>query len=196
MKKIAFIVSTLSLLTFSYGETLEDKVNQLQQKVQQLEERLNKLEGKQAQIESKPLKQREPILLDESKPPVIYTFVDKKFHKPEDVLVERFETIKFTFKITSNFKKDVDTIYGKMVVYDKNGNEILSKPIKIAKPLDIFTPMKIRPGETFTKVISIEYESEKPSLRYLKDAKNEDIKVELIFDKVEFSDGSVEFLNY
>lgn len=105
MKKIAFIVSTLSVLTFSYGETLEEKVNQLQQKVQQLEERLNKLEGKQSQIETKPIRQRESILLDESKPAVIYIFVDKKFHKPEDVVVERFETIKFTFKITSNFKK-------------------------------------------------------------------------------------------
>lgn len=83
-----------------------------------------------------------------------------------------------------------------MIVYNKDGNEILAKPIKIAEPLDIFSPMKIRPGETFTKVISIEYEPEKPNLRYLKDVKKEDIKVELVFDKVEFSDGSVEFLNY
>jgi len=86
-------------------------------------------------------------------------------------------------------------IYGNLIVYDKNGNELLVQPVKVYKPLDILKTNKIRPGETFRKTLEIIYEDDKPNLRYVKDASLNEIKVELKFNKVEFSDGSIEFLN-
>jgi len=190
-KATAIFLSVLTVAYFSTANSLEDRVNQLEQKVKQLEDRLNQLEGRPI-IQNK---QKEPILLNENKPAVEYVLLEKKFHKGENKLYDRDDKIMFVFNITSNFKKDVDVIYGNLIVYDKNGNELLVQPIKVYKPLDILKTNKIRPGETFRKTLEIIYEDDKPNLRYVKDASLNEIKVELKFNKVEFSDGSIEFLN-
>ncbi|ACN98990.1 hypothetical protein [Sulfurihydrogenibium azorense] len=191
MKKVLSTVAVLSIFTFSFSQSLEERVDQLEKKVKQLEERILQLEGK-------PLiqrKEKESILLKENVKPVEYTLLEKKFHKGENKLYDRDDKILFVFNFTSNFKKDVDVIYGNLKVYDKAGNELLTQPVKIYKPLDIIRTNKIRPGETFRRTLEIIYEPEKPNLRYIKDAPLSDLKVEIEFNKVEFSDGSVEFLN-
>ncbi|MGB9766817.1 MAG: hypothetical protein ACPLXN_05020 [Sulfurihydrogenibium sp.] len=191
MKKVLSTLSVLAIFGFSFSQTLEERVENLEKKVKQLEERLLQLEGKPV-IQSKT---KEPILLKEGVKPVDYTLLQKKFHKAENQLYDRDDKIQLVFNFTSNFKKDVDVIYGNMKIYDKAGNELLIQPIKIYKPLDFIRSNKIRPGETFRRTIEIIYEPEKPNLRYIKDAPVEDLKIEIEFTKVEFSDGSVEFLN-
>jgi hypothetical protein len=191
MKKVLSTLSVLAIFGFSFSQTLEERVENLEKKVKQLEERLLQLEGKPV-IQSKT---KEPILLKEGVKPVDYTLLQKKFHKAENQLYDRDDKIQLVFNFTSNFKKDVDVIYGNMKIYDKAGNELLIQPIKIYKPLDFIGSNKIRPGETFRRTIEIIYEPEKPNLRYIKDAPVEDLKIEIEFTKVEFSDGSVEFLN-
>ncbi|PMP61437.1 MAG: hypothetical protein C0198_04985 [Sulfurihydrogenibium sp.] len=191
MKKVLSTLSVLTIFGFSFSQTLEERVENLEKKVKQLEERLLQLEGKPV-IQSKT---KEPILLKEGVKPVDYTLLQKKFHKAENQLYDRDDKIQLVFNFTSNFKKDVDVIYGNMKIYDKAGNELLIQPIKIYKPLDFIRSNKIRPGETFRRTIEIIYEPEKPNLRYIKDAPVEDLKIEIEFTKVEFSDGSVEFLN-
>ncbi|MGC9188429.1 MAG: hypothetical protein ACP5F0_03950 [Sulfurihydrogenibium sp.] len=191
MKKVLSTLSVLAIFGFSFSQTLEERVENLEKKVKQLEERLLQLEGKPV-IQSKT---KEPILLKEGVKPVDYTLLQKKFHKAENQLYDRDDKIQLVFNFTSNFKKDVDVIYGNMKIYDKAGNELLIQPIKIYKPLDFIKSNKIRPGETFRRTIEIIYEPEKPNLRYIKDAPVEDLKIEIEFTKVEFSDGSVEFLN-
>jgi hypothetical protein len=191
MKKVLSTLSVLAIFGFSFSQTLEERVENLEKKVKQLEERLLQLEGKPV-IQSKT---KEPILLKEGVKPVDYTLLQKKFHKAENQLYDRDDKIQLVFNFTSNFKKDVDVIYGNMKIYDKAGNELLTQPIKIYKPLDFIRSNKIRPGETFRRTIEIIYEPEKPNLRYIKDAPVEDLKIEIEFTKVEFSDGSVEFLN-
>jgi hypothetical protein len=192
-KTTAVFLSVLTVAHFSLANSLEDRVNQLEQKVKQLEERLNQLEGRS--IIQNQNKQKESMLLNENKPAVEYVLLEKKFHKGENKLYDRDDKILFVFNITSNLKKDVDVIYGNLIVYDKNGNELLVQPIKVYKPLDILKTNKIRPGETFRKTLEIIYEDDKPNLRYVKDASLNEIKVDLKFNKVEFSDGSIEFLN-
>ncbi|MGC9081299.1 MAG: hypothetical protein ACP5G3_06005 [Sulfurihydrogenibium sp.] len=191
MKKVLSTLSVLAIFGLSFSQTLEERVENLEKKVKQLEERLLQLEGKPV-IQSKT---KEPILLKEGVKPVDYTLLQKKFHKAENQLYDRDDKIQLVFNFTSNFKKDVDVIYGNMKIYDKAGNELLIQPIKIYKPLDFIRSNKIRPGETFRRTIEIIYEPEKPNLRYIKDAPVEDLKIEIEFTKVEFSDGSVEFLN-
>jgi hypothetical protein len=191
MKKILYGLTVLALFNFSFSQTLEERIENLEKKVKQLEERILQIEGKPV-IQSK---EKEPILLKEGVKPVEYTLIQKKFHKGENKLYDRDDKILFVFNFTSNFKKDVDVIYGSIKIYDKSGNELLTQPIKIYKPLDIIRTNKIKPGETFRRTIEIIYEPEKPNLRYIKDAPVEDLKIELQFNKVELSDGSVEFLN-
>ena len=192
MKKLpAMFLSFLIATSFSSASNLEERVNQLEQKVKQLEDRINQLEGRPI-IQNK---HKDSILINENKPAIEYVLIEKKFHKGENKLYDRDDKIQFVFNITSNFKKDVDVIYGNLIIYDRNGNEILVQPVKIYKPLDILKTNKIRPGETFRRTLEIIYENDKPNLKFVKDASLNDIKVELKINKVEFSDGSVEFLN-
>ncbi|PMP78119.1 MAG: hypothetical protein C0178_00250, partial [Sulfurihydrogenibium sp.] len=165
MKKVLSTLSVLAIFGLSFSQTLEERVENLEKKVKQLEERLLQLEGKPV-IQSKT---KEPILLKEGVKPVDYTLLQKKFHKAENQLYDRDDKIQLVFNFTSNFKKDVDVIYGNMKIYDKAGNELLIQPIKIYKPLDFIRSNKIRPGETFRRTIEIIYEPEKPNLRYIKD---------------------------
>lgn len=191
MKKVLTGLAVLSIFSFSFSQTLEERLENLEKKVKQLEERILQLEGKPV-IQSKG---KESILIKEGVKPVEYTILQKKFHKGENKLYDRDDKILFVFNFTSNFKKDADVLYGNIKIYDKSGNELLTQPIKVYKPLDIIRSNKIKPGETFRRTIEIIYESDKPNLRYIKDAPMEDLKIEVEFNKVEFSDGSVEFLN-
>ncbi|WP_297886948.1 hypothetical protein [Sulfurihydrogenibium sp.] len=191
MKKVLSGLTVLSVISFSFAQSLEERVENLEKKIKQLEERVLQLEGKPV-IQSK---EKEPILLKEGVKPVEYTMIQKKFHKGENKLYDRDDKILLVFNFTSNFKKDVDVLYGNLKIYDKSGNELLTQPIKVYKPLDFIRSNKIKPGETFRRTIEIIYETDKPNLKYIKDAPVEDLKIEIQFNKVEFSDGSVEFLN-
>ncbi|MFN4308483.1 hypothetical protein [Sulfurihydrogenibium azorense] len=46
MKKVLSTVAVLSIFTFSFSQSLEERVDQLEKKVKQLEERILQLEGK------------------------------------------------------------------------------------------------------------------------------------------------------
>lgn len=195
MKKV-FVVSLVSIFaTTSFGQTLstEEKILQLENKIRELEKRIEVLEKGRADTTSQsPVSKKTPVL-KEGVPPIEYKLIQKKFKKIEDRLTERDEKIQFVFEITNNFSKQIDTIYGELVVKDRKGEEIIRKPVKIYKPLDFFSSGKIKPGETFRRTVEVIYDEQMPNLRYLKDAPLSDLIVELIFTKVEFSDGSVEF---
>ncbi|MEZ0322876.1 MAG: hypothetical protein ABWJ98_01005 [Hydrogenothermaceae bacterium] len=203
MKKSLLVFTALFFASgYGFAENLsvDEKILQLETKIRELEKRVEALEkGYTSQNLSQPAKQQSTVkktpLLKEGVPPIEYTLLEKKFHKTENRLVERDDKIWLIFNFTNNFSKQIDVIYGELTIYDKNGNQLLNRPIKIYKPLDFFSSGKIKPGETFRRTIEIIYDEDIPSLRYIKDAPLSDLKVELKFNKVEFSDGSVEFLD-
>lgn len=190
MKKLLFIF-ILFFTTTSRGMTLEEKLIYLENKIRELEKRVETLE-KATQPEMQTQKKPEPHKRETGY--IDYKVVEKRFKKIEDRLVERDEKIQIVFEIRNNFPKQIDTIYGELIIKNKKGEEIIKKPVKIYKPLDFFSSGKIKPGETFRRVVELIYDEQLPNLRYLKDAPLSDLIVELIFTKVEFSDGSVEFL--
>lgn len=193
MKKTA-LLAVFALSFSSFGGELEERMLKLENKIMELERRLENLE--RTNSVTKPVQTPRKIsVLKEDLPPIQYTLIQKKFHKAEDKLIERDDKIQFIFNFTNNLSKQVDMVYGEMVIYDKYGKEVVKKSVKVYKPLDFFSSNKIKPGETFRRTIEIAYDENNPSLRYLKDVSLSDIKVELKFNKVEFSDGSAEFLD-
>lgn len=193
MKKLLFNLMVFSLFTrFTDAATVEEKLLQLENKIKELENRVEVLERGKAEAPYQQPVQKKTPLLKQGVEPIGYKLVEKKFKKIEDRLLERDEKIQFVFEITNNFSKQIDTIYGEIVIKDRKGEELVKKPIKIYKPMDFFSPGKIKPGETFRRTIEIIYDEQVKNLRYLKDAPLSDLNVELIFTKVEFSDGYVE----
>lgn len=194
MRKVSILALVLIFANSGFSEmnSMEEKVIKLETKVMELEKRVEALEKGKTDVKQ-PIIKKTP-LLKEGVAPIEYKLIQKKFKKAEDKLIERDDKIQFTFSITNNLSKQIDVIYGEMIVKSIKGEEILRKPIKIYKPLDFFSPNKIKPGETFKRTIEIVYDDQLPNLRYLKEAPLSELNVELIFNKVEFSDGSVEFL--
>lgn len=192
MRKVSILASVLIFTNsvFSEMNSMEEKVIKLETKVMELEKRLEALEKGKTDVT---IIKKTP-LLKEGATPIEYKLIQKKFKKAEDKLIERDDKVQLTFSITNNLSKQIDVIYGEMIVKSIKGEEILRKPIKIYKPLDFLSPNKIKPGETFKRTIEIVYDDQLPNLRYLKEAPLSELNVELIFNKVEFSDGSVEFL--
>lgn len=198
MKKLATLMSILFVVNCGFSEpnSTEEKLFKLETKIRELEKRIEALEKGKMDLKDNTQYTtiKKTALLKEGVPPIEYQLVQKKFKKIEDKLIERDEKIQFIFNFTNNFSKQIDTIYGEMVIKDKKGEEILRKPIKVYKPLDFFSSNKIKPGETFRRTIEVIYDEQIPNLRYLKDASLSELDIQLIFNKVEFSDGSVEFL--
>ncbi|MEJ5173108.1 MAG: hypothetical protein WHT47_05285 [Hydrogenothermaceae bacterium] len=200
---IALLIITVIILISSYGFaenlSVDEKILQLETKIRELEKRIEKLEGGYTSQSNtqviKPSVVKKTPLLKEGLSPIDYQLLQKKFHKAEDKLIERDDKIQLIFNFTNNFSKQIDVAYGEITIYNKNGNQLLNKPIKLYKPLDFFSSGKIKPGETFKRTIDIIYDPDIPALKYIKDAPLSDLKVELRFNKVEFSDGSVEFLD-
>lgn len=201
MKKIILLTGVLmfSFSSFADSNSLEDKVLQLEKKVRDLETRLESLEKRQVVQPNQPvqlnaIKKKTP-LLREGVAPIEYQIIQKKFHKAEDKLIDRDDKIQLVFNFTNNFSKQIDVIYGDLYIFDRNGNELLRKSIKVYKPLDFFSSGKIKSGETFKRTIDIIYDPEIPNLRAIKDTPLSDLKVEIKFNKVEFSDETAEFLD-
>ncbi len=175
----------LFTLSFTFAESLEERLEKLERKILQLEQRVQALE-KEKNIK-RDTKYKNPVEL---------TLVSKKFKSLnlKERLWEKGDKIIFHVKVKNITGKNVRNIRGIFKVQNENGEILAEKVIDINKAFNFITGMDIKPGETVELKVSFLYDKRNPAHRYLKEADIDKIKIKFEPIEVNFSDGTV--INY
>ncbi|SNZ03038.1 hypothetical protein SAMN06265182_0275 [Persephonella hydrogeniphila] len=191
------LILSLVVLTPAFAQTLEERINRLEEKVKQLEERLNRIEGKTQKKEiSSDLS--DVILLDENQNLISYKVLSKKF-KPmnlKETLWQRSDQIILKMVFKNNTGKEVKNITGKVVIYDKSGNKLMEKKININKALNFFKGMEIKPEEEVKMSVEFDYDKHKEEHRKVKELPLDQLVIKFYPLKIEFSDGTTKYIKY
>jgi hypothetical protein len=194
----AFILFLVIFSIPAFSQTLEERINRLEEKVKQLEERLNRLEGKAEKKESVSSDLSEIILLNENQNLISYRVLSKRFNpmKLKESLWQRSDQIILKMAFKNNTGRKIKNISGKVVVYDKNGNKLMEKNININKALNFFKGMEIKPEEEVKMSIEFEYDKHREEHRKVKELPLKELVVKFYPRKIEFSDGTIKYIKY
>ena len=192
---IRWIISFLVLFSFSYGATLEERIEALEKKVKQLEEEIKQLKGETVE-KKKTVQKTVKIVTNNPEKLVLYRPLKKWFKKLsiKESLWNKSDKIIIKMQFKNNTGKEVDYIKGKVVVYDKAGNPLMETKINLNKGLNFFKGTTIKPEEELTTDVEFEYSGKNPKHRFVKDTPLKDLKVRFFPTEIHYSDGTTEFI--
>ncbi len=207
MKKGLIFLLILSFSSVSFSETLEERVKKLEDKVNQLEKRLNALEKKNNQkgeskktVHKKVFPKIDNPVIDIKNPQQImaYKVLKKKFEKAsiKESLWKRNDQIILKMEFTNKLNKPLYAVKGKVVIFDKQGKELMETGININKALNFFRGTKIKPGEKLRYEVSFVYDKKNPDHRFVKDSPLSDLVVKFFPTEIHFADGTVKYIKY
>ncbi|WP_457638992.1 hypothetical protein [Persephonella sp.] len=198
------IVSVLLAVVFTagivYGETLEERVKKLEEKVKILEKKVKELEGKKSTPETvNPSDNINDIIVLKPDQQIIqYKVLSKKF-KPvrlKESLWQRSDLIILKMVFKNNTGKELKNISGKVVIYDKEGQELMEKRININKALNFFKGMIIAPHEEVKMSVELEYDEKNEKHKKVRNSPLDELVVKFFPTKIEFADGTVKYIKY
>ncbi|WP_297456789.1 DUF3157 family protein [Persephonella sp.] len=199
MRKALIILSSISIFSFSFAQSLEERVQQLEKKVRELEQRLNKLENKQEKTGIISTSEITDVIVASPEQKLIsYKVLSKKF-KPaalKESLWDRNDKIILKMEFKNNLNKEINNINGKVIIYDKNGKELMSTKVNVNKALNFFSGTTIKPGETVKMNVEFVYDKNKSEDRKVKEASLNDLVVKFYPLKIEFADGTTKYIKY
>ncbi len=197
MRLLLICLLTAIFFSTSYGQTLEERINILEEKVKQLEERLNSIEGKEKKTEV--ISPSEDIITaDENQKIITYKVLSKKFNpmKLKESLWQRSDQIILKMVFKNNTNKEISNIKGKVVIYDKNGNKLMEKTVNINKALNFFKGMEIKPDEEIKMNVEFDYDNKNEKHKKVKELSINQLVVKFYPTKIEFSDGTTKYVRY
>ena len=197
MRVILIVFLTAFLFGISYGQTIEERINRLEQKVKQLEERLNKIEGKQK--ETGVISSSEDVIIaDKNQKIITYRVLSKKFNpmKLKESLWQRSDQIVFKMIFKNNTSKGINNIRGKVVIYDKKGNKLMEKKVNVNKALNFFKGMTIKPGEEVKMSVEFDYDNKNEKHRKVKELPLDQLVIKFFPKKIDFADGTTKYVRY
>ncbi len=197
MRILSIVFLVIFFFSISYGQSLEDRINKLEQKVKQLEERLNRIEGKQK--ETGVISTSEDVILaDKNQKIITYRVLSKKFNpmKLKESLWQRSDQIVLKMIFKNNTNKEINNIRGKVVIYDRDGNKLMEKMINVNKALNFFKGTTIHPGEEVKMTIEIDYNNQNEKHRKVKKLPLNQLVVMFFPIKIDFADGTTKYVRY
>lgn len=195
--KIIPVILGFFLFSISFGQTVEERIKILEQKVRQLEERLNKIEKNQK--ETGVVSSSEDVIIANANQKIIsYRVLSKKFSpvKLKESLWQRSDQIVLKMIFKNNTKKEINNVRGKVVIYDKDGNELMEKTINVNKALNFFKGTTIHPGEEVKMSIEIDYDSKNEKHKKVKQLSLNELVVKFFPLKIDFADGTTKYVRY
>ncbi|WP_456465357.1 hypothetical protein [Persephonella sp.] len=195
--KVIITAFVLFIFGISFGQTIEERLNKLEQKVKQLEERLNKIEKKQKEVGVVSASE-EVLVVNKDQKLISYKVLSKKFSpaKLKESLWNRSDQIVLKMIFKNNTGKEINNIRGKVVIYDQSGDELMKKIINVNKALNFFKGTTIHPGEEVKMNVEIEYDRKNDKHKKVKELPLDRLIIKFFPLKIDFADGTTKYVRY
>ena len=195
--KVIITAFVLFIFGISFGQTIEERLNKLEQKVKQLEERLNKIEKKQKEVGVVSASE-EILVVNKDQKLISYKVLSKKFSpaKLKESLWNRSDQIVLKMIFKNNTGKEINNIRGKVVIYDQSGDELMKKVINVNKALNFFKGTTIHPGEKVKMNVEIEYDRKNDKHKKVKELPLDRLIIKFFPLKIDFADGTTKYVRY
>ena len=195
--KVIITAFVLFIFGISFGQTIEERLNKLEQKVKQLEERLNKIEKKQKEVGVVSASE-ELLVVNKDQKLISYKVLSKKFSpaKLKESLWNRSDQIVLKMIFKNNTGKEINNIRGKVVIYDQSGDELMKKIINVNKALNFFKGTTIHPGEEVKMNVEIEYDRKNDKHKKVKELPLDRLIIKFFPLKIDFADGTTKYVRY